>query len=127
MADIFLKDIKYGHSAVNGDVPTVEGLENYRQALINRWITTPGEYAARPSYGAGVRTFQNLPMTVDNQIKLAKLLEEQTLLDPRTEKVLGVTIYIDDNDPSKFRLHVKVKPFGYEAYGINYSPFDEEA
>lgn len=127
MADIFLIDLKYTHSAVNGDLETVDGLENYKQALIHRWITTPGDYAARPGYGAGLRLFQNMAMTVGNQVALAKAIEEQTLLDPRTEKVLGVQIALSDTDPSKFRIRVRVKPLGYEEYGINYSPFDQEA
>ena len=127
MSDIFGIDLAYAHTTTTGDMPTISGLANYRQALINRWITEPGQFAARPEYGAGLNRYKDAIMTISMQKQLAKDIQAQTLLDKRTEEFLGVQIFINDNAPGLAKILVKVKPVGHQPFGITFSPFADEA
>jgi hypothetical protein len=58
------------------------------------------------------------------QQKLASLIEEQFMQDPRVAKVLAVSFAAEDDNPRQTRIKVSVKPIGY-ADGVEmiFTPF----
>jgi hypothetical protein len=96
-----------------GDWLTVEGGEALRQSLIRRYLTSPGEYAQLPEYGAGVRDFVKGRDTRAKRDELADRIRVQSLRDPRVEGVQQVTISdLDDNGSPGVRIFVQVVPRG---------------
>ena len=75
-----------------GDWQLVDGEEALKQSLRRRWITSPGEYAVLPNYGAGVRDFVKGIDTKTTRAELADRIRSQALQDPRVEAVQQVTI-----------------------------------
>lgn len=109
----------------SGDLDTVEGLENLKQALFQRLITVPGSLAHRPRYGVGVKKFLNSINSIANQRELFILIQEQFPQDPRVESVTGVLFTTTDQEPSKTQILVRVKPVGYDEVPMNFVPFAE--
>lgn len=114
------RDTAYEHASVNGDLQTVEGQANLEAALLRRWFTEPGTFAYRPGYGAGVLSFKNLPMTIDNQRQIASRIEAQSLLDKRVESVKSISFTIDEPEPSMVKVKVKIKPVGQNDFTIEF-------
>jgi hypothetical protein len=114
MADIYKKDIAYEHESAVGDLPTSEGQDNLRKALLRRWVTEPGTFAYRPEYGAGLLSFRNAVMNLENQRAIAKRIEEQSLKDKRVEKVSSIQFSLNET-PGMQLVKVTVKPFGQSA------------
>lgn len=110
----------------DGDLEGITGLSNFKQALFQRLITTPGTLVHRPTYGVGLKDFQNAPNTLANQRKIAARIKEQFELDPRVEEVLGVRVEVDDLTPWKLLIIVRVKPVGYDEVTAEFIPFGGE-
>ncbi len=55
----------------SGDLDVISGLDNVKEALFRRLITTPGSIIHRPGYGVGLKNWQNALNTLENQRKLA--------------------------------------------------------
>jgi phage baseplate assembly protein W len=131
MADInetFLTDIQHDNDFVkeddpDGDLTTISGLDNYKQALMRRWMTTPGSLLHRPNYGAGLKDLQGAPNTLQSKRDIARRIKEQALRDSRTEEVTSVTFENEDLEPEKLTIIVSVKPAGYEDVTIELQPF----
>lgn len=75
-----------------GDWLVAERSVALRQALIRRWTTPPGAFAAHPGYGAGALDFVKARKTQANADELAGRIREQSLRDPRVLKAEGVAI-----------------------------------
>src|SRR5262245_52711265 len=73
-----------------GDRLTVGGDEAYRQSLLRRFITNPGEWQTKPQYGAGGREFVKGKSTKATRDAFMQRLRAQSLMDPRTASVLAV-------------------------------------
>lgn len=69
------------------DWSTVQGLDALRQAVMNRLITSPGEYAARPDYGVGILDFLKEELTESRMAELVTRIRTQLLQDRRITKV----------------------------------------
>lgn len=109
-----------------GDLQTIDGLDNIKNALFHRLMTVPGTLAHRPTYGVGIGMFQNAPSSFAIQQKIAKLIEEQFLQDPRIEEVTSVSLTSqDDSRPELTVLAVTVKVVGYEETTVEFTPFSE--
>lgn len=106
-----------------GDLGTVSGLANYKLALFHRLMTVPGSLVHRPTYGVGATMYQNAPSSFAIQQKFAGVIEEQFAQDPRTEKVLAVSITSDDENPQLTLVKVSVKPIGYSEQQMIFTPF----
>lgn len=122
----FKRDIAHNKDlllADNGDLQFVEGVENVRQALLRRLITTPGALVHRPDYGVGVKDFQNAPGTLDNQRDLALRIKEQFELDFRVEEVLGMRFDVQDDFPEKTTIFVKFNLVGFGEVELDLIPF----
>ncbi len=129
--ETFLTDIKFDSDFVRsegeGDLDTISGLENVRQALLRRLITTPGAIPHRPDYGVGVKLYQNSPLTLAAQRQLAQEIRDNFIQDERVEDVTAVSISADDLEPDKTVIAVRIKLVGYGETDMAYQPFGSEA
>ena len=107
-----------------GDIGTISGLSNYLQALFHRLVTVPGSLAHRPLYGVGVGRFQNGLNSFTIQQKLASLIVDQFMQDPRTQSVTSVAIVVDDLTPEMTRIKCLVVPVGYTEQTVTFTPFN---
>lgn len=108
-----------------GDLDTITGLPNIRQALLHRLMTVPGSLIHRPLYGVGVKQFQNAPSSLAVLRSLAIRIQEQFMQDPRVEKVEGVRVVRDDYSPELVYIIIRVKIVGYGETELKYTPFGE--
>lgn len=111
--------------APTGDIATIQGLANYKNALFHRLITTPGSLVHRPGYGVGILEWQNSLSSFANQQALAQKITDQFMQDPRTESVTGVSIVTNDSDPRQTVVAVRVVPKGYTEQAMKFTPFIE--
>lgn len=107
------------------DFDKLTGIENYKNALFHRLVTVKGSLIHRPDYGVGIQLFQNAPTTIGNDRKIASLIQEEFMKDPRTEEVLAVSISRDDKTPENMKIIVRVKPIGYDEALVEFIPFGE--
>jgi hypothetical protein len=118
--------LKWDHKAVNGQMPTVSGLDNLRQRLILRFMARRGSYAWNPSYGGDLVSFQNEPLDLQTQKAMFNNIRDQALLDSGVKSVRSVTIDIDDDKPSMSFIRVKIIPIGGEEFELAFQPFHLE-
>lgn len=119
--DLFLRgDMK---NTAGGDLQTVSGLANFKQALFHRLVTVPGSLAHRPTYGVGVGLFQNGISSFSKQQKLATLIIDQFKKDPRTASITSVSIEANDDQPDLTQIKVLVIPVGYTEQQMTFTPF----
>lgn len=126
--DVYLKDIAFKSDFVltaSGDLDTIEGLENVKEALMRRLITSPGTVVHRPEYGVGIKDFQNSLNSLEKRRRLAARIAEQFVLDERVESVTGVSVNSDDNNPGMVSITVRVKLVGYDEQQMTFVPFGE--
>lgn len=108
----------------SGDIDWVSGLANLKQALFHRLITVPGTLVHRPTYGVGLPLYQNNISSFMTQQKLASLIEEQFLQDPRVSKVLAVGFIVDDVNSATVTIRMSIKPVGYsDGVEMIFTPF----
>lgn len=110
-----------------GDLATIEGLANLKNALFHRLVTVPGTLVHRPTYGVGIKNYQNAPNSFSMQQALAAKIKEQFEQDPRVEEVTSVAIQADDDNPQMVVVAVSVKPIGYSEVSMTFKPFSEAA
>lgn len=128
LTDILGTDILHSSdlaAQANGDLATQSGLDNVKNALFHRLMTSPGSLAHRPNYGVGMKDFQNAPGSLTVYRKLAQRIQEQFAQDPRVDEVTGVRITADDQNPSLIVLAVTVKIVGYQESELKFTPFTE--
>ena len=123
MSGTFQTDISFEVSPT-GDLSTVSELQNLEEAIFRRLITTPGSLVHHPTYGVGMKSFQNAVSKLEQKRALAKIIEEQILQDPRVEKVLGVGISEDSSNTNIIKVSVRVQAIGYGEQAFNYSVGD---
>jgi len=109
--------------SATGDLDLLSGLENVKNALLHRLVTTPGTLIHRPDYGVGLKDYQNAPNSIDIQRQLALRIQEQFELDPRVDRVLGVSINYADLTPENVEIVVRVKIAGYDEVTAKFIPF----
>lgn len=110
-----------------GDIATISGLENLKQALFNRMITVPGSLKHRPDYGVGVPLFLGAASSLSKQQELAYKIKEQCELDARVEEITGVALDYSDTRPELVKVIVRVKPVGYDESTMTFQGFGEAA
>lgn len=111
-------------ATAGGDLMLISGLANLKQALFNRLITVPGTLVGLPNYGVGIRQYQNAPNSFTLQQKLAALIEEQFLQDPRVMRVTSVAISSGDTTPQLAKIAVNIVPVGYTEQQMVFMPFN---
>lgn len=108
-----------------GDLDTINGLANLKQALFHRLITVPGSLVHRPLYGVGIQTYQNAVNSLATQRQLALRIQEQFEEDPRVEAVTNVRVLNTNLRPELVTLVVAVKVVGYGEDAMTFTPFGE--
>jgi hypothetical protein len=123
--DFYLVDLQFKNdlaSSSSRDLQRISGKNNAIQALFNRLVTVPGSLAHRPTYGVGVKQWQNRISTLGAKRDLALRIKSQFEEDFRVDKFLGVQFTEKENGKFfiKYRLNLKgigeitatVNPFG---------------
>lgn len=113
-------------TSATGDIDKITGIENLRQALFHRLVTTPGSIIHRPTYGIGLKDYQNSPSTIAAQQKLALKIKDQFLQDPRVEDVTSVRVNFNAQRPEMTEIVVRVKLQGYDESAMAFVPFGED-
>ena len=119
-------DLYFGNdldSTASGDLRTVSGIENLKQAIYHRLITPAGALAHRPSYGIGIQRFQGVVARLAKQQELMLALQEQLQDDPRIASLEGLAIDQDANNPSLFTITLTFRPVGLADTTIELGPF----
>lgn len=97
----------YAKSAT-GDLQLIDGLQNLREAIYRRILTTPGEVIHRPGYGVGLRRYLNRPCTVTNQQELSNAIRLNIMNEQRIEKINTIQcLWVDE------AVHVNVSVVAY--------------
>lgn len=103
-----------------GDLEQVDGLENLRQAIYNRILTTRGGIAHRPSYGVGLGQYQGDLGKLSTQQRLMLDLQEQFEDDPRIASLDGLSVNQDMNHPDRVTIKLTVTPRGQNPVGFTF-------
>lgn len=90
------------------DWQLVSGKEAYRQSLIRRFLTSPGEYRNKPDYGAGVRAAVKARGRQVDLDDISTRLRSQALKDERTARVLDVAVERIGNYGIKFTVKTQM-------------------
>ena len=127
--DDFLKrDIAFKSDFVetaSGDLDVISGLDNLKEALFRRLVTTPGSVIHRPEYGVNLKAYQGSLNNLENQRRLAQTIKEQFESDTRVEQVTGVSFNVADNKPDMIQVNVKVSVRGYGETGFTFIAFGD--
>jgi len=123
-------DIQHNNDFVrtaSGDIETISGLENIKQAIFRRIMTSKGTIVHRPNYGVGLKSYQNATISLATKRKIALEIEEQLAEDPRIDSVISVSIDAEsDSQPELFNLKLSVKLVGYGEAEFSYLPFGSD-
>lgn len=116
MSSIYGTDIAHVGTFIrtpSGDLGTITGIANVKNALFHRLITVPGSLAHRPTYGVGLPLYLNALSSFGKQQQLASIIREQFELDPRVAEVTTIGVDINDTDPYLTVVRVFVRLVGY--------------
>lgn len=111
MAEI-LEDFRFGDDfdiTPQGDLGLVTGVDNIRQALLSRLLTTKGTLVHRPEYGVGIKNFLGAPLSFDTQRQLATQMEAQFLQDLRVTGINTIQIQENENNPFSVTIWANVE------------------
>lgn len=90
-----------------GDVQLVADLEALRLGLRRRVVSCPGELTHRPAFGAGLPLFTERAATLGAQARLASVVRESVLLDPRVE---SATVAVGVDADGRVEVDLAVQP-----------------
>lgn len=100
------------------DLATVEGIDNLRQAVVNRLLTRRGELAplGHPEYGSRLYELIGRPNSA-TQRNLAKLFVIEALSqEPRIDaRNIQVAITPDPRDRQAIVIEIRVRPVGQDS------------
>jgi len=122
-ADILGTDIYFdGDVAVTpaGDYRLVSERENLRRAILRRFLTRPGEYRMRPTYGVGVLDFIKKPATSSRIAELKTRIIQNLEQEQRIDRVVSVEVSPLPNDAPGIVVKVVVESKGRE---LRFEPF----
>jgi hypothetical protein len=120
--DFYGKDLAFKDDFIRsptGDLDTISGLDNLKEAIIRRILTQPGSVIHRPTFGVGLKNFSNALNSISKQQQLALLIKEQLEQDPRIESFIGLRVEPDELRPGVVSIVVRVKPVGYAEQTVN--------
>lgn len=99
----------------SGDYATVEGVTSVKQALLNRLLTAPGEYAPFPDYGVGIRLWIKKRLSRSDLDALRTVILDQAGNEERIERVTDVIVERDDQgDNTGIKVMIKAIVLGRE-------------
>lgn len=92
-----------------GDWLTVDGIAALRQSILRRLITSPGEWAVRPTYGVGALDFVYETLTTARAAELRNRIRDQLTQDPRIQKANVVEVEQTAAGILRIRVQIVVK------------------
>ena len=114
--EIFRQDLDFtqGDLRATGtkDIGRVHGLDNLRQAVLNRLLTVPGTLPLKPAYGIGLKRWQGRLDTVTAREEIMREMLEQFSADERIDEVQSLRIVRSDSNPGQFTVEVKILAVG---------------
>lgn len=111
MADL-LRDLRFKDDydiTPQGDLGLVEGVDNVKQALMHRLLTTKGTLVHRPDFGVGIKNFLGAPMSFETQREIAVQIQAQFLNDSRVAGVNSIQILESEINPFSVTISVEVE------------------
>lgn len=108
-----------------GDIDTIRGLDNVKDAIIRRIMTRPGSLVHRPDYGAGLIDFQGAPLTLATKQEIASRISNNLKRDPRVVSLKGVLFNYEDRSPERVTITIKAEILGYGETVLEFAPFQE--
>lgn len=120
---IYKTDLSFGVSPT-GDLERISGIENVREELLRRLITSPGTLVHRPEYGVGVKDYLNGINRLGNKRQLAIKIQEQFTQDPRVASLLGVQISEDPSNTHMVSIIIRVELIGFGEQSFTYQVGD---
>lgn len=121
--DLYKTDFYFDISPT-GDIESVSGLNNLKEALFRRLITTPGTLVHRPTYGVGIKNFLNGINSLGKKRQLALRIQEQFVQDQRVNKILGVQISQDKANTDLVNVITRVDAVGIGEVTFSYQVGD---
>lgn len=117
-AQLFGQDLLFDqdlHLSAAGDYLLLDGKAVLKQALYHRLMVTPGEYALRPDYGAGLARLVKRRMSQSEIDSIERRVVEQLSRDERIESVVEVKAesYTIGDRPG-LKVYVKILAAGQE-------------
>lgn len=115
IAKEYKKDFKHNGdfgATGSGDYVMVEGIENVKQRLTHRLITSQGSIVHRPNFGVGIKKYQGAVPSLQTQTEIALKIRSQFLQDPNVTAVEQISVRSDGNI---FYISAKVTVEGYGA------------
>lgn len=100
---------------MRGDIATVSGMENLRQALIDHVDTIAGEDIYQENYGAGSPAYLHGPDDESTLFELAKRIENQIMTYEariKTVEVIPVRV-ISDTGKAEWSLNISFETMFY--------------
>lgn len=111
----------------SGDYATVTGLASLKQAITNRLLTAPGDYALRPTYGVGVmlwvkkRIVKSELDALTNAI-IAQLAQEDRIAPNPTVLVSSVFLSGPQGDVPGITVQITILALGnYNTFNFTFS------
>lgn len=99
----------------SGDYATVDGVAAVKQALLNRILTSPGEYAPFPDYGVGIRNWVKKRLSRADIDSLRTLILDQAVKEDRIERILEVSVErADQGESTGIQITVRAVVLGRE-------------
>lgn len=86
--DIYL--IRDYNPSARGDLTPISGIDNLRESIYRRLVTSPGELIHRPNYGVGIRKFLNRPANESNKRELENLIKMNILNEKRITRINSI-------------------------------------
>ena len=107
--ELFYVDIAHKSDLLDnstGDLDTIGGKENIKNALFHRIVTEKGTIIHRPTFGVGIKSYQNEPNSIANQLKIAGDIKKELEQDSRVDEVKEVSLLRDDEQHDRVRIRV---------------------
>jgi phage baseplate assembly protein W len=118
LSQLFGQDLMYDndlHLDSAGDYLLLDGKAALKQALYHRLMVSPGEYALRPEYGAGLARLVKRRMSRSELDGIEQRIVEQLSRDDRIERVIEVKAEsYSIGDKPGLKVYVKILVVGQE-------------
>jgi phage baseplate assembly protein W len=98
-------------NTAKGDLQTISELDNIKQAIYLRLITSPGEIIHRQDFGVGIKSFMNKPCTDNNKQRLINKIKLNLIREKRINKINKI---VCDWNESLVSVTINVMAFGTE-------------
>lgn len=89
-----------------GDLDVIRGKENIKNHIFHTIVTEKGALIHRPDWGVGIKSFQNEPNSIANQLEIADRIKKDLEKDSRIEEVKEVSLLRDDEAYDMVRIRV---------------------